>query len=156
MKRDIYTQLEEWKQSARRKPLVLNGARQVGKTYALKHFGKTSYEKVAYLNFEKDEKLGQYFEGTLDPKELIKIIGIHTEIDIEPHNTLIIFDEIQESPKALNSLKYFCEEANEYHVVAAGSLLGVKTAGGKGFPVGKVNFLHVYPLTFFEFLSRRI
>lgn len=153
MKRDIYTQLEAWKQSARRKPLVLNGARQVGKTYALKHFGQTSYEKVAYLNFEKDEKLGQYFEGTLDPKELIKIIGIHTEIDIEPHNTLIIFDEIQECPKALNSLKYFCEEANEYHVVAAGSLLGVKTAGEKGFPVGKVNFLHMYPLTFFEFLS---
>lgn len=153
MKRNIYTQLEEWKQSARRKPLVINGARQVGKTYALKHFGQRSYEKVAYLNFEKDEKLGQYFEGTLDPKELIKIIGIHTEIDIEPHNTLIIFDEIQECPKALNSLKYFCEEANEYHVVAAGSLLGVKTTGEKGFPVGKVNFLHMYPLTFFEFLS---
>jgi predicted AAA+ superfamily ATPase len=153
MKRDIYTQLDAWKQSARRKPLVLNGARQVGKTYALKHFGQTSYEKVAYLNFEKDEKLCQYFEGTLDPKELIKIIDIHTEIDIEPHNTLIIFDEIQECPKALNSLKYFCEEANEYHVVAAGSLLGVKTAGEKGFPVGKVNFLHMYPLTFFEFLS---
>jgi len=153
MKRDIYQLLNEWKQSTRRKPLVLNGARQVGKTYALKHFGKTSYEKMAYLNFEKDEKLGQYFEGTLDPKQLIKIISIHTEIEIEPHNTLLIFDEIQECPKALNSLKYFCEEANEYHVVAAGSLLGVKTAGGKGFPVGKVNFLHMYPLTFFEFLS---
>ncbi len=153
MKRDIYKLLEEWKQSARRKPLILNGARQVGKTYALKHFGKTSYEKMAYLNFEKDEKLGQYFEGTLDPKQLIKILSIHTEIEIEPHHTLLIFDEIQECPKALNSLKYFCEEANEYHVVAAGSLLGVKTAGEKGFPVGKVNFLHLYPLTFFEFLS---
>ncbi len=153
MKRDIYKQLEAWKRSTRRKPLILNGARQVGKTYALKHFGKTSYEKVAYLNFEKDEKLSQYFEGTLDPKQLIKIIGIHTEIEIEPHNTLLIFDEIQNCPKALNSLKYFCEEAGEYHVVAAGSLLGVKTAGEKGFPVGKVNFLHLYPLTFFEFLS---
>ena len=153
MKRDIYQALEEWKQSTRRKPLVLNGARQVGKTYSLKHFGKTSYEKMAYLNFEKDEKLAQYFEGTLDPKQLIKFISIHTEIEIEPHNTLLIFDEIQNCPKALNSLKYFCEEANEYHVVAAGSLLGVKTAGEKGFPVGKVNFLHLYPLTFFEFLS---
>lgn len=153
MKRDIYQKLEEWKQSARRKPLVLNGARQVGKTYSLKHFGKSSYEKTAYLNFEKDEKLAQYFEGTLDPKQLIKILSIHTEVEIEPGRTLLIFDEIQECPKALNSLKYFCEEANEYHVVAAGSLLGVKTTGEKGFPVGKVNFLHVYPLTFFEFLS---
>jgi len=153
MKRDIYQLLEEWKRSTRRKPLILNGARQVGKTYSLKYFGKTSYEKVAYLNFEKDEKLAQYFEGTLNPKELIKIISIHTEIEIEPNNTLLIFDEIQNCPRALNSLKYFCEEANEYHVVAAGSLLGVKTAGVEGFPVGKVNFLHLYPLTFFEFLS---
>ncbi len=153
MKRDIYQLLQEWKESERRKPLVLNGARQVGKTYALKHFGKTSYEKMAYLNFEKDEKLKQYFDGTLDPKQLIKILSIHTEIEIEPHNTLLVFDEIQECPKALNSLKYFCEEANEYHVVAAGSLLGVKMAREKGFPVGKVNFLSMYPLTFFEFLS---
>lgn len=153
MRRDIYQRLDEWKRSARRKPLIVNGARQVGKTYALKHFGKTSYEKMAYLNFEKDEKLGRYFEDTLDPKQLIKIIGIHTEIEIEPNNTLLIFDEIQNCPKALNSLKYFCEEANDYHVVAAGSLLGVKTAGEKGFPVGKVNFFHLYPLTFFEFLS---
>ncbi len=153
MKRDIYRQLEEWKGLARRKPLVLNGARQVGKTYALKHFGKTSYKNVAYLNFEKDEKLGQYFEGTLDPKQLIKILSIYTEVEIEPYHTLLVFDEIQECPKALNSLKYFCEEANDFHVVSAGSLLGVKTAGEKGFPVGKVNFLHLYPLTFFEFLT---
>lgn len=153
MKRDIYKLLEEWKQSARRKPLVLNGARQVGKTYSLKHFARTSYKNMAYLNFEKDERISQYFEGTLDPKQLIKMLSIHTEIEIEPHHTLLILDEIQECPKALNSLKYFCEEANEYHVVAAGSLLGVKTAGGKGFPVGKVNFLRMYPLTFFEFLA---
>lgn len=153
MKRDIYKALENWKKSARRKPLILNGARQVGKTYALKHFGKSSYEKTAYLNFEKDEKLSQYFEETLDPQQLIKIISIHTGVEIEPSTTLLIFDEIQNSPKALNSLKYFCEEANEYHIAAAGSLLGVKTAGERGFPVGKVNFLHLYPLTFFEFLS---
>lgn len=153
MQRDIYKKLEEWKTSSRRKPLVLNGARQVGKTYALKHFGKTTYQTMAYLNFEKDEKLCRYFENTLDPKELIKILSIHTEVDIVPHKSLLILDEIQECPKALNSLKYFCEEANNYHVVAAGSLLGVKTAGGKGFPVGKVNFLHMFPMTFFEFLS---
>lgn len=153
MLRDIYRRLEEWKRSERRKPLVLNGARQVGKTHSLKHFGRTSYEKMAYLNFEKDEKLAQYFDSTLDPKQLIKILSIHTETEIEPSNTLLVFDEIQNCPKALNSLKYFCEEVNEVHVVAAGSLLGVKTSGGKGFPVGKVNFLHLYPLTFFEFLS---
>ncbi|NGX35016.1 MAG: hypothetical protein K1060chlam1_01384 [Candidatus Anoxychlamydiales bacterium] len=153
MKRDIYQLLEKWKRSERRKPLILNGARQVGKTYALKCFGKKSYGNVAYLNFEKNEKLCQYFEETLDPKQLIKILSIHTEIEIKPHQTLLILDEIQECPKALNSLKYFCEEANEYQVAAAGSLLGVKTAKEKGFPVGKVNFLHMYPLTFFEFLS---
>jgi len=153
VKRDIYAKLEKWKGSPRRKPLVLNGARQVGKTYALKHFGKTSYNNVVYLNFEKDEKLDAFFTDTLDPKQLIKILGIHTETIIEPGNTLLIFDEVQESAKALNSLKYFCEEANEYHLVAAGSLLGVKTKQEKGFPVGKVNFLDLYPLTFFEFLS---
>lgn len=153
MKRNIDLQLKKWKTSERRKPLILNGARQVGKTYSLKYFGKTSYEKIAYLNFEKDEKLARYFEETLDPKQLIRILGIHTEVNITPHNTLLVFDEIQECPKALNSLKYFCEEAGEYHVVAAGSLLGVKTAQEKGFPVGKVNFLQLYPLNFFEFLS---
>ena len=119
-KKYIYKLLDQWKSSARRKPLVLNGARQVGKTYALKYFGKTSYEKIAYLNFEKDQKVGLYFEDSLDPQQLIKILSIHTEVEIEPGNTLLIFDEIQECPKALNSLKYFCEEANEYHVIAAG------------------------------------
>lgn len=153
MQRDIYKKFDEWKSSPRRKPLVLNGARQVGKTYALKHFGKTNYKQMTYLNFEKDERLCQYFENTLDPKELIKILRIHTEIDIVPENSLIFLDEIQECPKALNSLKYFCEEANDYHVVAAGSLLGVKIAKEKGFPVGKVNFLPMFPMTFFEFLS---
>jgi predicted AAA+ superfamily ATPase len=152
MKRDIYKALESWKRSDRRKPLIINGARQVGKTYALKHFGRSSYRHMAYMNFERDEKLGRYFEETLDPKQLIKTLGIHLEVEMEPGETLLIFDEIQACPKALNSLKYFCEEAGEYHVAAAGSLLGVKTAG-EGFPVGKVNFLHLYPMTFFEFLS---
>lgn len=153
MERDIYHHLEEWKRSSRRKPLILNGARQVGKTYALKYFGKSSYDQLVYLNFEKDERLASYFEGNLDPKQIIKLLSIHADQDIDPKRTLIVFDEVQQCSQALNSLKYFCEEANEYHLVAAGSLLGVKTAGGKGFPVGKVNFLHMYPMTFFEFLS---
>ena len=153
MKRDIFQKLEEWKRSSRRKPLVLNGARQVGKTYSLKQFGQASYKNTLYLNFEKDERISRYFEETLDPKEIIKILSIHSGIEIEPEKTLIIFDEIQECPKALNSLKYFCEDANQYHIAAAGSLLGIKTKREKGFPVGKVNFLQLYPLTFFEFLS---
>ncbi len=153
MNRDIYQKLEEWKRSSRRKPLILNGARQVGKTYALKHFGKTNYERTVYLNFEKEERLARYFEGVLNPKKILGMISLYTEIDIQPHTTLLIFDEIQNCPKALTSLKYFYEEANDYHIAAAGSLLGVKTAQEKGFPVGKVNFLHLYPLTFFEFLS---
>ena len=153
MKRDVYRLLEEWKQSPRRKPLILNGLRQVGKTYALQHFGAAAYTNTAYLNFEKDQRLGQYFDETLDPNQLVKLLSIHTEVQIDPHATLLIFDEVQECPKALNSLKYFCEEAPDIHVAAAGSLLGVKTNKDKGFPVGKVNFLHLYPLTFFEFLS---
>ena len=153
MKRDIYQKLFAWKSSPRRKPLILNGARQVGKTFALRYFAKAAYAKHIYLNFEKDRGLAAYFEGSLDPKRLIQMLALHTDVDIEKHNTLLIFDEVQECPRALNSLKYFCEEANEYHVAAAGSLLGVKTARSAGFPVGKVNFLHLYPLSFFEFLS---
>lgn len=153
VERDIDQKLIEWKNSPRRKPLILEGARQVGKTYALTHFGKTSYEKMVYFNFEKEESLADYFKPTLDPAALIKILEIHKNTDITPHNTLIIFDEIQECPRALNSLKYFCETASDYHVVAAGSLLGIKLANEKGFPVGKVNFLTLYPLSFFEFLS---
>ncbi len=153
MKRDIYKELENWKKSPRRKPLIINGARQVGKTYALKTFGKSAYKNTVYFNFEKEEKLAQYFEDTLDPKTLIRFLSIHIEADIEPENTLLIFDEIQECPRALNSLKYFCEEANHYHVASAGSLLGVKIAKEKGFPVGKVNFLHMFPMTFLEFLA---
>lgn len=153
MKRDIFDKLESWKTSPRRKPLILNGARQVGKTFALKYFGKTSYAKVAYLNFERDESLRSFFVRQLGPKELIPLLSIHLGIDIQAADTLLIFDEVQNCPEALNSLKYFCEEMPEQHVVAAGSLLGVLTAGGKGFPVGKVNFLHVYPMTFFEFIE---
>lgn len=153
MDRDIYTQLSDWKASPRRKPLILDGARQVGKTHALRAFGKNAYEKVAYFNFEKEESLDGYFAGNIDPKRILGLLSIHSGINIEPENTLIFFDEVQESPRALNSLKYFCEEANNYHLAAAGSLLGIKTANSRGFPVGKVNFLQMYPMSFFEFLS---
>ena len=108
---------------------------------------------MVYLNFEKEEKLAGYFQDTLDPKQLIKLLSIYSNVDIEPGLTLLFFDEIQECPKALNSLKYFQEEANEYHIIAAGSLLGVKLSKEKGFPVGKVNFMNLRPLSFFEFLS---
>lgn len=153
MEREIYHKLAQWKSSPRRKPLIINGARQVGKTFALKRFGQSSYKYVANFNFEQDKRLAAYFEGSLVPKELIKTLSIHADIPIRPEETLIFFDEIQECPRALNSLKYFCEEANEYHVASAGSLLGVKVAKDEGFPVGKVNFIHLYPLTFFEFLA---
>ncbi len=153
MERNIYQQLEIWKTSQRRKPLIINGARQVGKTHAIKHFGNTSFQKLAYFNFEKDTIAQDFFSQTLAPKKIIKLLELHAEITIEPGTTLIAFDEIQQCPRALNSLKYFYEEANEYHVVAAGSLLGVKTSQQEGFPVGKVNFINLYPLSFFEFLS---
>jgi len=153
MNRDIIRQLIEWKQSTRRKPLLLMGARQVGKTYILKEFARTEYERTIYLNFEDNPGLSRLFDKSLDPLEIIKALSIDQEKEITPGNTLIIFDEVQECPRALNSLKYFNESANEYHICAAGSLLGVKLAHTKGFPVGKVNFLHLYPLSFMEFLD---
>jgi len=153
MKRYLYADLKTWKNSKNRKPLILRGARQVGKTYLLKIFGKQEYETVIYLNFEKDPRLAGLFSGSLDPATILSNISIHLNQVIKPENTLLIFDEIQECPAALNSLKYFCEEAPQYHVASAGSLLGVKLANTKGFPVGKVNFLDLYPLCFFEFLT---
>lgn len=153
MKRDIYQKLLEWKKSTQRKPLILQGARQVGKTYILKEFGQKEYNQVAYFNFEEDVGLKTYFEGKLDPQKIVQKLEIHQGKKIDPQNCLIIFDEIQESSQALNSLKYFCENASQYHVATAGSLLGIKLGNQKSFPVGKVNFLHLYPLTFFEFLD---
>ena len=152
MERKIIKDLYSWKAEALRKPLVLDGARQVGKTTILHQFGDSAFKRKVYLNFERDDELKGYFEDTLDPKSIIQTLSLHTGIEITPKDTLIIFDEVQECPSALNSLKYFCEEAREYHVIAAGSLLGVKVANKGGFPVGKVNFLHMFPMTFFEFL----
>ena len=153
MKRDIYYQLIVWKNNPERKPLVLKGARQVGKTYILQNFGKNEYEDVAYFNFEEDPDLHDFFTGRLAPEKIIQTLSIFQEKKIIPDQTLIIFDEVQNSPETLTSLKYFCEKAPEYHIVAAGSLLGIKIGQSAPFPVGKVNFLDLYPMTFAEFLD---
>ncbi|GAI74784.1 unnamed protein product, partial [marine sediment metagenome] len=118
MKRDIEKKLYDWKNSARRKPLILQGARQVGKTYTLKKFGKSAYEETYYFNFEEDPGLDQIFQENLNPERIIKLLSLYSKRNIKSENTLIIFDEIQESNQALNSLKYFCENAPEYHIAA--------------------------------------
>jgi uncharacterized protein len=151
--RDIYQNLIEWKASSRRKPLVLRGARQTGKTYILKEFGRCEYEKVFYCNFEEDPGLAGLFDGKLAPGRILEFLGIYHDAKIRPGCDLIIFDEVQACNAALNSLKYFCESANEYHIAAAGSLLGVKVSSPKSFPVGKVTFLDLHPMTFLEFLD---
>ncbi len=151
MRRYIKEKLIEWKNRKNRKPLILKGARQVGKTYILKEFGEEQYENIAYFNFDHDETLKGLFLNTKDPKRILEQLVFATGKVIKPEKTLIIFDEIQECPDALNSLKYFQEEANEYHIVCAGSLLGIKLSH-TSFPVGKVEYMEMYPMTFTEFL----
>ena len=151
MRRFITEKLVNWKNGNDRKPLILKGARQVGKTYILKEFGEKNYDNVVYFNFDHDEGLAELFLRTKDPKRIIEQLSLAAGKKINPKTTLIIFDEIQECPNALNSLKYFCEEAREYHVVCAGSLLGIRLSR-TSFPVGKVDFLNLYPMTFSEFL----
>lgn len=143
--------LIKWKNSKNKKPLILEGARQVGKTYILKQFGKENYEGVAYFNFDHDEDLYNLFNQTKDPKRILEQLAFIYGKAINPKKTLIFFDEIQECPNALNSLKYFNEEANEYDIVCAGSLLGIKLSH-TSFPVGKVEFMSMYPMSFSEFL----
>ena len=152
MKRYITEKLIEWKNSKERKPLILKGARQVGKTYILKEFGENNYDNVAYFNFDHDDGLASLFLNTKDPRRIIEQLSLVNGSKINPGSTLIIFDEIQECPNALNSLKYFCEEASNYHVACAGSLLGIRLSK-TSFPVGKVDFLNLYPMTFSEFLE---
>ena len=152
MERQIMNKLIEWKKSKYRKPLILKGARQVGKTYILKEFGRKNYEGVAYFNFDHDEDLFNLFKNTKDPKRIMEQLAFIYGKAIMPEKTLIIFDEIQECPNALNSLKYFQEEANEYHIACAGSLLGIRLSH-TSFPVGKVDFLNMYPMSFTEFLK---
>lgn len=152
MKRLIINDLLKWKQSKYRKPLILKGVRQVGKTWILNEFGKQFYDNIAYFNFDEQEELMSFFETTKDVKRILQNLMMVNGLPILPEKTLIIFDEIQECNKALNTLKYFCENAPEYHIASAGSLLGIALSKPSSFPVGKVDFLTIYPMTFSEFL----
>jgi hypothetical protein len=152
MERFALTALSKWKKSKSRKPLIIQGARQVGKTWLMKEFGKREYEQVAYINFESSDALKSIFKEDFDVNRLITAFQIETGTRIRPENTLIILDEIQEAERGITSLKYFCENAPEYHIMAAGSLLGITIHQKTSFPVGKVDFLTLYPMSFNEFL----
>lgn len=155
MYRNIINELIKWKDSPDRKPMILLGARQVGKTYILKHFGKTYYENVAYINCDNNLKVKDLFVEDYDTERIILNISALTKERIQPGKTLIILDEIQELQRGLSSLKYFCENAPEYHVCVAGSLLGIAMRHGESFPVGKVNMLKMFPMTFDEFIRAK-
>ena len=152
MQRILMEKLIEWKANPRKKPLILQGVRQCGKTYLLNEFGSKHYDDVFYCKFDADKALADFFGPNLDPRRIIKDMSIFRGKDIKPQTTLIIFDEVQSCGNALASLKYFCEDAPEYHIIAAGSLLGVAIPKGTSFPVGKTEFLTLYPMNFYEFL----
>lgn len=152
MYRTAIEKLLKWKESKRRKPLIIEGARQVGKTWLMKEFGKQAYQDTAYINFDSNLRMAELFASDLDTDRLIMGLELYIGRKIDPNRTLIIFDEVQEVPRALSSLKYFYENAPEYHIVCAGSLLGIALHEGTSFPVGKVDFLKLYPLSFKEFL----
>ena len=145
-------ELYQWKRSQNRKPLIIEGARQVGKTWLMKEFGKQAYEKSVYINFDSNSRMAELFSSDLEIGRIIMGLELYTDVKITPDDTLIIFDEVQEVPRALSSLKYFFENAPQYHIICAGSLLGIALHGGTSFPVGKVDFLNLYPLSFKEFL----
>lgn len=153
MRRNAIQELITWKSSEDRKPMVLKGARQVGKTWLMKEFGQNYYDSYVYFNFDEEDELKSIFEANKNPQRIIELLSLIAGEKILQGKTLIIFDEIQECPEALNTLKYFKEKANEYHVIAAGSLLGTLLAQPKSYPVGMVNLLDIYPLTFDEFLE---
>jgi len=153
MKRKAYEYLLSWKNNRTRKPLLLQGARQVGKTYLVNEFAQKEYSQYHYFNFEKTPDLTSIFKGSLDPDQIITKLSLYKEEKINSNETLIFFDEIQVCPEAIISLKYFCESAPKYHIIAAGSLLGVSTGIGRSFPVGKVNFMTLFPMSFTEFLA---
>lgn len=155
MERSIITQLKAWKQSPLRKPLILAGARQVGKTYILREFGKREYENVAYINCDNNPAVAGLFAEDYDMKRVLLVIGALTGQTITPGRTLIILDEIQELPRGLSALKYFCEQAPEYHVAVAGSLLGVAMHRGESAPVGKADIIRMGPMSFVEYLMAR-
>ena len=152
MRRFALERLKEWKEKKNRKPLIIRGARQVGKTWLMKEFGASCFEKTAYVNFDSNPRMKQVFDGEINVERILLAISVETGVSVKSEDTLLIFDEIQEVPKALSSLKYFCENAPEYAIVAAGSLLGVAMHKGTSFPVGKVDFMDLYPLNFQEFL----
>ena len=153
MKRYAMRKLVEWKNRLNRKPLILKGARQVGKTWLMKEFGRQHFAKVAYVTFCNNQRMKRVFDDDYDIERIIMNINIETKLEVTPSDTLIIFDEIQEAPRALESLKYFCENAPEYAVIAAGSLLGVAIHQGVSYPVGKVDVLDLHPMSFCEFLE---
>ena len=153
MKRNAMQSLINWKNDPERKPLILRGARQVGKTWLMKEFGQTCYANYVYFNFDEEDELKSIFQANTNPHRIIELLSMISGEKIQPGETLILFDEIQECPEALNTLKYFKEKANEYHVVSAGSLLGTILAQPKSYPVGMVNLLDIFPLTFDEFLE---
>lgn len=152
MKRLIMSKLLAWKNSPYRKPLILKGVRQVGKTWVLKEFGKLYYKNIAYFNFDENKEYKQFFETTKNVERILQNLMLASGQKIEPENTLIIFDEVQDCPEVINSMKYFCENAPQYHVACAGSLLGITLAKPSSFPVGKVNFMQINPMNFTEFL----
>ena len=151
MFRSIFNELKKWKDNINKKPLIIQGARQVGKTWIMKKFGKSEYEDLLYVNFERDKIVANIFQNDLNPSDIIEALEIKFNKSIKEQNTLIIFDEIQECPNALTSLKYFCEET-KYNIMCAGSFLGIALHKNTSFPVGKVEFLNLYPLSFNEFL----
>lgn len=144
--------LRNWKYKKNRKPLIIEGARQVGKTWIMKEFGRQEYQNIVYINFDSNARVAELFSADLDTQRILRGIEIYAGKKIDPENTLIIFDEVQEVPKALSSLKYFCEDTPEYHIICAGSLLGIALHDGTSFPVGKVEFLKLHPLSYKEFL----
>ncbi|MDO4560585.1 MAG: ATP-binding protein [bacterium] len=152
MYRIAIEKLLKWQESKRRKPLIIEGARQVGKTWLMKEFGKQAYADAIYINFDSNSRITELFASDLDTDRLIMGLELYSGRKINPNNTLLIFDEVQEVPRALASLKYFCENAPQYHIVCAGSMLGIALHEGTSFPVGKVDFLELYPLSFKEFL----
>ena len=154
MEREIIKKLIEWKNSKKRKPLIVQGARQVGKTYIIKEFGNRYYENVVYVNFEKNKQISNQINDDINPLEIINKLELFFNEKITPEKTLIFFDEIQANERALTSLKYFCEELPQYHIIAAGSLLGIKiNSKNYSFPVGKVQIINMYALSFKEFLN---
>ena len=153
MKRDIYEKLVGWKNKPNRKPLILNGARQVGKTYILREFGEREFSKFTFFSLDRNQNAREVFEKGGSTADILMALSAISQVDITPGDTLLVLDEIQDCPKALETLKFFCEDMPELHVIVAGSLLGLSLHEGVSYPVGKVEELRLYPMTFLEFLS---